>query len=67
MIEDMVGAKEFINADTKLRESMLIDMLRFADMEIKTLREQLLFARRELEANKQLIHALGPAAFSGQH
>jgi len=67
MIEDMVGAKEFINADTKMRESMLIDMLRVADMEIKTLREQLLFVRRELEANKQLIHALGPAAFSGQH
>ena len=67
MIEDMVGAKEFINADTKMREFMLIDMLRVADMEIKTLREQLLFARRELEANKQLIHALGPAAFQGKH
>ena len=63
----MVTAKEFINADTKVRESMLVDMLRVADMEIKTLREQLLFARRELEANKQLIPALGPAAISGQH
>ena len=67
MIEDMVSAKEFINADTPTRESMLIDMLRVADMEIKSLREQLMFARRELEANKQLIHALGPAAFLGQH
>ena len=46
---------------------MLIDMLRVADMEIKSLREQLLFARRELEANKQLIHALGPAVFEGKH
>ena len=67
MIEDMVNAKEFVNADTQTRESMLIDMLRVADMEIKSLREQLLFARRELEANKQLIHALGPAVFEGKH
>ena len=67
MIEDMVSAKEFVNADTQTRESMLIDMLRVADIEIKSLREQLLFARRELEANKQLIHALGPAAFEGKH
>ena len=67
MIEDMVNAKEFVNADTQTRESMLIDMLRVADMEIKSLREQLLFARRELDANKQLIHALGPAAFEGKH
>jgi hypothetical protein len=42
-------------------------MLRVADMEIKSLKDQLLFARRELDANKQLIHALGPAAFSGKH
>ena len=67
MIEDMVSAKEFVNADTQTRESMLIDMLRVADMEIKSSREQLLFARRELEANKQLIHALGPAVFEGKH
>ena len=67
MIEDMVSAKEFVNADTQTRESMLIDMLRVADIEIKSLREQLLFARRELEANKQLIHALGPAVFEGKH
>jgi hypothetical protein len=67
MIEDMISAKEFIHAKTDKRESMLIDMLRVADLEIRSLKEQLLFARRELEANKQLIHALGPAAFSGQH
>jgi hypothetical protein len=67
MIEDMFGAKEFIHADSPTRETMLIDMLRVADLEIRSLKEQLLFARRELEANKQLIHALGPAAFSGQH
>jgi hypothetical protein len=67
MIEDMFGAKEFINANTHQRETMLIDMLRVADMEIKSLKDQLLFARRELDANKQLIHALGPAAFSGKH
>jgi hypothetical protein len=67
MIEDMISAKEFIHAQTDKRETMLIDMLRVADLEIRSLKEQLLFARRELEANKQLIHALGPAAFSGQH
>ena len=49
------------------REEMLVDMLKQADLEIKVLRERVAFLTNEVKAHRDLLNALGPVAFSGQH
>jgi len=49
------------------REEMLVDMLKQADLEIKVLQERVAFLTNEVKAHRDLLNALGPVAFNGQH